>query len=209
MITNSLLASDSKFLSYLRNKDNSLYIRRIKEDLKDFDGKPLYLARYVKTRSFNLGFESPREKDLYNDLSKYVITQYNRALTKDKIRNVAFALVILQRRLASSTYALFRSLGRRKNRLEEMLKGAEEVGKVPKITFDFDEVEDMEDAERSKEEMIWETLSVAENREELRNEIGIIEDLIDQAKNIIENEEEIKLKELEKSLNELTPNFDT
>ena len=66
-----------------------------------------------------------KERDLYNALSKYVETQYNKALMKDKKRNIAFALIILQRRLASSTYALYKSLERRKKRLEELLKGVE------------------------------------------------------------------------------------
>ncbi len=103
------------------NKDNPLFIRRVKEDLKDFEGKPLFLPRHVRTIPFNLGVRSPKEKELYNELSKYVNTQYNKALTRDKRRNVAFALVILQRRLASSTYALLRSLERRKKRLEDLL----------------------------------------------------------------------------------------
>ncbi|MEW5816181.1 MAG: DEAD/DEAH box helicase [Spirochaetota bacterium] len=117
----------------IQNKDNPLFIRRIKEDLKDFEGKPLFLPRHVKTLYFELGIQSPDEKLLYNDLSRYVETQYNLALTRDKKRNVAFALVILQRRLASSTYALLKSLERRKKRLEEMLAGAEQREKRPHI----------------------------------------------------------------------------
>jgi SNF2 family DNA or RNA helicase len=109
----------------IRNQENPLFIRRVKEDLKDFEGKPLFLPRYVDTVSFRLGIESPKEVDLYNALSKYVNEQYNKALTKeDKRRNIAFALVILQRRLASSTYALLKSLERRKKRLDELLEGA-------------------------------------------------------------------------------------
>jgi superfamily II DNA or RNA helicase len=110
----------------IRNKDNPLFIRRVKEDLKDFEGKPLFLPRYVKTIVFNLGINSPKEKELYNVLSEYVNTQYNVALTKDKKRNVAFALVILQRRLASSTYALHESLVRRKKKLQDILEGVQE-----------------------------------------------------------------------------------
>jgi SNF2 family DNA or RNA helicase len=53
----------------IKNKDNPLFIRRVKEDLKDFEGKPLFLPRYVKTISFNLGL--PKEKLLYNKLSEY------------------------------------------------------------------------------------------------------------------------------------------
>ena len=102
----------------IQNKDNPLFIRRIKEDLKNFDGEPLFMPRHVKTLTYDLGIESPNEKKLYNELSKYVVQQYNKALiNSDKKRNIAFALVILQRRLASSTYALLRSLERRKKRL--------------------------------------------------------------------------------------------
>lgn len=61
----------------IKNKDNPLFIRRVKEDLNNFEGKPLFLPRYVITKTFNLGTESPNEKDLYNGLSHYVNTQYN------------------------------------------------------------------------------------------------------------------------------------
>ncbi len=135
--TSELLAAS------IRNKDNPLFIRRVKEDLKDFEGRPLFLPRYMETMPFNLGTESPREKDLYNDLSRYVKEQYNRALTRDKRRNVAFALVILQRRLASSTYALLRSLERRKNRLQELLQSAQDGHRVHERSLDFEAVEDM------------------------------------------------------------------
>lgn len=191
----------------IKNKDNPLFIRRIKEDLVSFEGKPLFLPRYVKTVSFNLGMNSKNEKVLYNALSKYVETQYNKALTKDKKRNVAFALVILQRRLASSTFALLKSLERRKKRLEELLSGVQERNKTPGDTFDFDIVEDMSEEDRWKEEEIWETLSVAENREELAKEIKIIEDLIQQAKNIIQKEEEIKIRELKRALEGLSQKY--
>lgn len=191
----------------IRNKDNPLFIRRVKEDLNDFDGKPLFLPRHVRTVPFNLGADSPKEKELYNALSRYVNTQYNKALTKDKKRNIAFALVILQRRLASSTYALLRSLERRKKRLEDLLAGAEERRTVPEGTFDFDTVEDLSEEERWKEEEIWETLSVAENREELAKEIGTINGLIDRAKSIIQSEDEIKLRALKESLDELTRKY--
>src|SRR5690606_3496243 len=59
------------------NQDNPLFIRRVKEDLRDFEGKPLFLPRHVETKAFNLGVESPDEKTLYNALSEYVEKQYN------------------------------------------------------------------------------------------------------------------------------------
>jgi len=191
----------------IRNKDNPLFIRRVKEDLKDFEGKPLFLPRYVRTIPFNLGVRSPQEKKLYNELSRYVNTQYNKALTRDKRRNVAFALVILQRRLASSTYALLKSLERRKKRLEDLLTGPAEKAEAVASAFDFTVVEDMSEEERWRQEEIWETLSVAENREELEKEIVTIDSLIEQAKGIIQSESELKLQELEKALRDLRKQY--
>jgi len=189
----------------IKSQDNPLFIRRIKEDLKDFEGKPLFLPRYVSTKSFNLGVESHPEKELYNALSRYVNEQYNKALTKDKRRNVAFALVILQRRLASSTYALFKSLERRKRRLEDLLQGAIQSGKNEVSGYDLDAVEDLNEEERWKQEEVWETLSVAENRQELEAELFTLANLIQQAKAILETDPptEVKLRHLKSSLQEL------
>ncbi len=183
----------------IRNQDNPLFIRRMKEDLKDFEGKPLFLPRYVQTIGFRLSTE---EKDLYNDVSRYVTEQYNRALMADKRRNVAFALVILQRRLASSTYAILRSLERRRDRLVELLNGAQRPVE-PERVFDFDDVEEMSEEERWKAEALWETLSAAENRQELGAEINTLGELIDQAKSIIQHESEVKVNELKNTMDEL------
>lgn len=95
LLVPGFFATEDLLRESIRNRDNPLFIRRMKEDLRDFDGKPLFLPRHVRTISFYLGSESQREKDLYNDLSRYVRTQYNKALSRDKRRNVAFALVIL------------------------------------------------------------------------------------------------------------------
>lgn len=190
----------------IKNLENPLFIRRIKEDLKSFDGKPLFLPRYVKTVPFRLSTDSPLEHELYNELSKYVNEEYNKALTKNKKRNIAFALVILQRRLASSTYALYKSLERRKRRLTELLSMFEE-GKVSDKAFDFEDVEDMSEEERWKLEQMWETLSVAENRQDLEDEIKIIDGLIEKAKEIIDNESEIKIRELKNTLDDLSIKF--
>lgn len=189
----------------IKSNENLLFIRRVKEDLKDFEGKPLFLPRHVNTKPFNLGVESPKEKELYNALYRYVNEQYNKALTKqDKRRNIAFALVILQRRLASSIYALLKSLERRKKRLEELLQGATQN---IRNGFDLGEDEDEDEQTRWADEEIWETLSVAENREELQAEIATVNDLIRQAKAILESGSEIKLRHLKDSVEKLNSQF--
>ncbi len=187
--------------------DNPLFIRRLKEDLKDFEGRPLFLPRHVKTMTFDLGRESPAEKRLYNDLSRYVNEQYNKALSHDKRRNIAFALVILQRRLASSTYALYQSLQRRKAKLETMLAQADHFrrGRLTReeASFSLDEVEEMSEEERWKMEALWETLSVAENRAELEAEIRTLEALIQEAKAIIDRGDEVKLRRFKEAFDAL------
>lgn len=186
----------------IRSQDNPLFIRRLKEDLNDFEGRPLFLPRHASTKPFNLGVESPHEKELYNALSRYVNTQYNRALQRDRKRNVAFALVILQRRLASSTYALWRSLERRKHRLEELLQNAQ-APRPDATVADLDSAEDLSEQERWQQEELWETLSVAENRQELEREIETLDSLIRQARSIIDGEDEVKLRHLRHALQQL------
>jgi superfamily II DNA or RNA helicase len=204
LLVPGFFATNEMLQESIDNKDNPLFIRRIKEDLKDFQGRPLFLPRHVKTVPFNLGADSPAEKDLYNELSRYVNTQYNKALTKDKKRNITFALIILQRRLASSTYALLKSLERRKRRLEELLEGVLDPKKPSENSVDFETVEDLSEEERWQQEEIWETLSVAENREELEREIATLSGLIDRARAIIKGDQEIKLKELRLALNDFS-----
>ncbi|MDP8012696.1 MAG: helicase-related protein, partial [Nanoarchaeota archaeon] len=185
------------------NKDNPLFIRRMKEDLKDFEGRPLFMPRHVSTVGFRL---SDDEKKLYNDVSRYVSEQYNRALRKDKKRGIAFALVILQRRLASSTYALLKSLERRKQRLQDIINDIQTMH-VDEKMFDFEEVEDMSEEDRWKTEALWETLSLAENRKELEEEINRLGELIEQAKQVIQKETEVKITQLKKTMDDLNSKF--
>ena len=179
------------------NTENPLFIRRLKEDLKDFDGRPIFTNRYAVTLKFRL---SDRERILYNQLSDYVVSQYNKAIQKTSNKGIAFALLILQRRLASSTYALYKSLERRKERLEKLLK--EQDIKTKTSSFDLEDYEDVEENERWQREKEWESLSVSENKEELKKEIFIINELIALSSEIINREVEVKLKELKKAIEE-------
>ena len=109
--------------------------------------------------------------------------------------------MILQRRMASSTYALLKSLERRKKRLEELLSEPDLEERIPTLK-DIEEVEDYQEKERWEEEKKWEALSLARNKEELKEEIDIIKSLIEKAKKIVEEEKEIKLNELKKAIEE-------
>ncbi len=201
-------ANASKPQELIYQSNNPIFIRRVKEKLKDFQGKPLFLERYVHTKPFRLGIESETEMVLYNQLSEYIREQYNKfSENVQKRNNIAFALVILQRRLASSTYALHISLRRRKKRLEELLEQATiQIDEIP-TEQQCEEAEELSEAERAERERQWECLSFAENRDELRDEIETLKRLEQDAQKIIDTEQEIKLDELKKALDELNQKY--
>lgn len=189
-------ATTDLLIESVRNKENPLFLRRLKEDLKDFDGRPLFPPRKVITKKY---FLNDDEKRLYNAVTKYVEVHYNKALSSEK-RNVAFALLILQRRMASSVRAVRRSLERRKARLTELLKLGKWLSEKGEI--DEEELEDSPEAERlKKEEELLERLTSAETREELEEEIEHLSDLIRLAKEAEKHEIETKLNELKSVLN--------
>ncbi len=186
-----LFASPEMLMESVERRENPLFLRRLKEDLKDFAGRPLFPPRHVFTRLYRL---SDDEKRLYNAVTEYVEKSYNRALDADK-RNVAFALLILQRRLASSVRAVRRSLERRRARLEKLLH----LGKwlVEEMSVDEEELEDAPEMERLRqEEELVERLTAAETQEELQAEIQTLEALIRLAQKTEQAEVETKLGEL-------------
>jgi superfamily II DNA or RNA helicase len=113
---------EGRFREGVHQVDVSDIMRRmIKEDLRRFDGRPLFPERRAYTVSYPL---SPGEARLYDAVTGYVREEFNRAdkLADDRRRgNVGFALTILQRRLASSPEAIYQSLRRRRERLEKRL----------------------------------------------------------------------------------------
>jgi superfamily II DNA or RNA helicase len=165
----------------IQQQDNPLFLRRLKEDLKDFNGRPLFPPRHVYTRTFQL---SDDEKRLYNRLTEYVEQEYGRAMQGEK-RNVAFALILLQRRFASSIYAARKSLERRRDRLQKFLElGARftEQGQGV-LLLDEDELEELEEQERVQlEDELLEKLTNAATQAELKREIDTLQELVQLAR---------------------------
>ena len=180
----------------IRNQDNPLFLRRLKEDIENFDKTPLFPPRKVETIKYYL---SDDEKRLYNAVTEYVQKHFNKALEKEK-RNVAFALTILQRRLASSVRAVRKSLERRHSRLKEL---CEKGQFLQELGYDEDYLEDLEEKERwEQEEELLEKLTSAETLGELKDEIEKLEELITIAREVEKKEIETKLNELRKVIEE-------
>lgn len=179
----------------IHDKDNPLFLRRLKEDLNDFEGAPIFPPRKIETIKFYL---TDDERELYNAVTEYVEKHFNKAFAKEK-RNVTFALIILQRRLASSVRAIRKSLERRYERLKELYKKGQFI---QDIKYEEEYLEDLEEKERwKKEEELLEKLTSAETLEELKVEIEKLEELVDLAKDVEKKGIETKLTELRKVMN--------
>ena len=138
----------------VREGHNPVFLRRAKEDMISFDGSPLFVPRTVHTPDVRM---SEPEQILYEAMSNYVTEQYNLAIRSVKGHNITFALIILQRRFASSMYALIKSLRRRMKKLEQLESAAQST---PTIDEGYmDKVDEMSEKDRWEEEQKWELIS--------------------------------------------------
>ena len=96
---------------------NRFFLRRLKEEMVDWDGQPLFKPRHTKTIGYDL---TPEEKHLYDEVTRYVRSKRKEAKAKNN-RNVELTLMVMQRRLASSLHAITRTLENRLRALNEVL----------------------------------------------------------------------------------------
>ena len=176
LLDDKVFASQSGTRDALSASDSPFFLRRTKEAMRDFDGKPLFLPRRVDTIGYELG---PREQELYDAVTDYVSNGLARAEAESN-RNVSLALIVLQRRLASSLYAVTRSLERRRNRLNEQLLTGSYSTSGAELEYDPDEEEPEEISAR--DEAILSGATTAQTIEELRYEVAQLDNLIEMAK---------------------------
>ncbi len=195
--------------------------RLVKEELYTFDGKPLFPERHAYTLNYDL---SPEEEALYEEVTTYVREEMNRAerfaveAGDDRRRvNVGFALQILQRRLASSPEAIYRSLIRRRERLEgrladERLSAAEDPpARLPdgeampsRLNPDYlDELlDDAPEVVEETEERILDQATAAATVAELRTEIETLKRLEERARRVRYSGTDTKWSELSSILDD-------
>ena len=188
------------------------YLRRTKEAMVYFperqpDGawaaKPVFTKRITRTAGFAI---DGAEFDLYQEVTRFVKRQSARAAAQGddrRARAVGFLMSLYQRRLASSAYAMRRSLDNRAKRLEEGLKQAQSLARTaPPDLPDWDEIEEFEDAERERLERMLEAVTLAGNAEEVGKEVAELRDLAERAKAVEEADGEAKLGRLSDVLQE-------
>ncbi len=112
------LATFDAFQAFPETQRRRYFIRRTKEEMVRFDGRPLYPQRRCDTISYGL---SASEQALYEATTRYIAETYNQARVLNRSA-ARLAMSVFQRRLASSTHALMRSFERRVQRLDEAIE---------------------------------------------------------------------------------------
>ncbi len=153
---------------------NGIMRRMVKEDLLTFEGKKLFPERRAETVPYEL---TELEYSLYEQVTAYVREGMNRAdrVGGKRKNTVGFALTVLQRRLASSPEAIYKSLVRRTERLErkkqDILNGTY-TDTEPNIDIDGLDADDYnsEQIEEFEEELL-DAATAAQTVEELDAEL--------------------------------------
>jgi len=151
----------------LREHEAPFYLRRTKEALVTFphpetgEVRKLFTKRDVRTAAFDLDGE---ELDFYDELTRYVEDQSMAAAGQEtaRARAVGFTMAMLQRRMASSVYAVRRSLERMRARRQKILDDPEAYRQEQierKLPEDFEELTE-EERQRIVDQLEDEVLSV-------------------------------------------------
>ena len=211
------LAAQNAF-ARLPDKEKSKHLlRRMKEEMVTFDGKPIYPPRRSQTIAYPLKQGEISEQSLYDAVTAYcekyfdLAGQYNRSAAK-------MAMMILQRRLASSTFALLQSLIRRAEKLQITLRNlkdgrlsTEELEKTQAKLSDVDireektgdeeeAVDGKEEAEQVDEDL--ERATAARSTLELETEISHVKNLVELARKVYDQQSESKFENLWEALTE-------
>jgi len=190
-------------------------LRRMKEEMVRFDETAIYPPRESKTIEYPLTQGEGQEQDLYNQTTAYCETHFDRARLRNRSA-AGLAMSILQRRLASSTWALFRSLERRADKLSAVLEALEsgllsleelEARQAALPTRDVRDVktgdeeeseEGLEESERLDEEAL--SATEAHTVEELRAELVEVQRLVRLARQVYDRKQESKFERLWQAL---------
>lgn len=207
---------EGKFREGVHQSDNvkDLMRRLLKEELVDFDNRPLFPERRADTVRYEL---SNLESELYEAVTKYVNEEMNRAEEASKEEGgagkkrrvvVGFALTTLQRRLASSPNAIYQSISRRLKRLEQSLeekkaerkeqeaKKQEALMLIPDLPYQAEDEDELEEElnERPEEEaeQVVDQASASRTIPELEREIAELRKLEKLAKRVRDSDQDSK-----------------
>jgi len=196
----------------MQRRHAPFYLRRTKEAMVYFperqaDGawvaQKIFTKRIPRTVDFQI---DGAEFDLYRAVTRFVKQQSVRAAAQGddpRARAVGFLMALYQRRLASSTRSMRRSLENRARRLDTGLKRAQDLARLaPPDIPDPEELEEMEEGERERLEEMLEAITLAGNAEDVRREISELRKLAEDAVKVEEAGSEAKLSRLNNLMHE-------
>lgn len=179
-------------------RGNPWMLRRLKEEMVDFDGHLLFKRRQVETRWHFIGENEP-EMVLYRSLTDYASKTYRAAeRVGGRVKvNTEFAMVMLQRRMASSFAALKVSLQNRRNNLllgEEAFQLAD---------LDWADIEEQSEDQRWQMEQQAELVTPARTQQQRDKEAAQLQDLLNKLEAVRQSGVETKVMKLHEILDEL------
>ena len=185
----------------MRKQEAPFYLRRVKEALVSFPdpetgkSKQLFTRRVVRTTDFQINTD---ELDFYDALTRFVEDQSIKAASEDSARGRAlgFTMAMLQRRFASSIYAVRRSLQRMRDKREQILADPEGYRRSQidkRLPDDYDDLPEEEQQEIVSE---LEDLVASYDPAAIREEIFELGKLILLAQSLEKREVESKLVKL-------------
>jgi superfamily II DNA or RNA helicase len=187
-------------------------LRRLKEDLRDLNGQRLFPERQTQTVPFALNAD---EYALYKAVTAY-INQYLPGGNGRQKASVALVRTVLQRRLASSSWAIHESLKRRHDRQRKLLEEIESLSpeqqaqRLAKLKGRLTDVEQDEgDLDETQRDALADQFTAAVELDHLRDEIAALHELVESARIVRDSAADSKLTALRECLkqaefNELT-----
>lgn len=191
----------------MRRHSAPFYLRRLKEALVSFpdpetgEVKKLFTNREVRTARFELDGE---EFDFYDALTRYVEDQSIKAAASESPqgRALGFTMAMLQRRFASSAYAVRRSLERMRDKRQRILDDPERYRQEQISKRLPDDYEDLTEEEQQEVVSDLEDVVLEIDPGALREEIQRIDKLVVLARALEKREVESKLQKLRQVLGE-------
>ncbi|TGK32778.1 DEAD/DEAH box helicase [Leptospira gomenensis] len=170
------------------------YVLGNKSDLKDKISKVLLRRRKVEVGGFTKRFAktvrielSSVEREFYEETTNYVRREYNLAM-RTQNRAIGFVMIVFQKLLDSSVFALLSALTKRKFLLENRFHHIKQMeSKLEE--WDLDETEDVEEFVSGLDE------SVQLDLQSLKRELLSLNRLILLGKKIKEDKKSLKLRE--------------
>jgi len=187
-------------------------LRRLKEDLKDLNGHRLFPDRHAHTITFRLNRD---EFELYKAVTAY-INEFLPQASGRKKASVALVRTVLQRRLASSTMAIFESIRRRLEKEQQLLDELETLSpsqrarRLAQLHGRIDDAEqDEDDLDESERDELTDGFTDALELDQIRAEIAALQELLARARRVRDLGTDSKLTALRECLkraefNELT-----